>query len=179
MASQPTVETLLATANAYIQIFTTLDPADLLAIAAENYSHTMAPASLGFSKDGPMDRAHFAAHLGGLRGLLRSFPVRAKETWPNPSLRQVVVWADSRTEFHEHVKDVQQQNGKGEDEWDFRGEYVFVLFMDQSGRQVERVVEFLDSKASEDIKGLISRALRRKGEVKRKRPGDVLGLSET
>lgn len=177
MASQqPTAETLLATANKYLEIFVSLDPAAVLAITTPDYAHKMAPASTGLTKDGPMDQAHFADHLGGLRGLLRSFPVIAREIWPNPTLRQVVIWADSRTEWHEHVKD--GAGDEGESEWAFRGEYLFTLFMDPSGARVERVVEFLDSKATETLVGLFGRALKRKAEVEGKRPDGVLGLGE-
>lgn len=173
---QPSAETILATAKSYLQIFATLDAAAVLAITTENYGHTMTPASMGISKNGPMSRTYFAEYMDGMRGLLRGFPVRAKEIWPNPALRQVVVWADSKTEFHEHVKDVRDGN---EDEWDFRGEYIFVLFMDHSGEKVERVIEFLDSKVSEDFKGLMARALKKKAEVEGGKSGDGLGVVRT
>ncbi|KAK7756484.1 hypothetical protein SLS62_001318 [Diatrype stigma] len=159
--TQPTAETLLATANAYFAIFTSLDPAAALAIMSEQYTHTMAPDSVGLAGPAaPMDRARFAAHLGGLRGVLRSFPVTAREAWPNPSLRQVVVWADSRTEWHEHIV-----AGEGKEEWEFRGEYIFALFMDETGEKVERAVEFLDSKATGALMGLFERAAKRKAEL--------------
>lgn len=187
MASQqPTVETLLATADTYFQIFTSLDPAAALAITSENYSHTMAPASLGITNTDtnekenkpPMDQAHFASHLAGLRGVLQSFPVIARETWPNPTLRQVVVWADARPEWHAHVKDGSGGDGNGKEWEEFRGEYIFVLFMDETGEKVQRCVEFLDSRATGTLMGLMRRALRRKAEVEGERPGDgVLGLA--
>lgn len=152
-----------------MQVFTTLDPAALpRPVFGAGYRHAMAPASLGIR--GEKDAAGFTTHLGSLRGVLRTFPVYPKESWPNPALRQVVIWAESRPEFHAHVRD---SDG---DEWtSFRGEYMFVLTMDAAGQHVERVVEFLDSKATGQLMGLIARALKRKEEVEGVRPDDILG----
>jgi hypothetical protein len=68
-------------------------------------------------------------------------------------LKQVVIWADSETEFHPHVRD-----NDDEDEWKYRGEYVFILTMDQSGEKIEHVLEFVDSKGTERLRGLMARA---------------------
>ncbi|KAJ7366999.1 hypothetical protein DFH08DRAFT_1004829 [Mycena albidolilacea] len=110
-------------------------------------------APLAANPPAPRSREEFAAHIRHLGGILRSFPVRAKQTWPNPVLKQVVIWADSETEFHPHVRD-----NDDEDEGKYRGEYVFILTMDQSGEKIEHVLEFVDSKGTERLRGLMARA---------------------
>ncbi|RYP78336.1 hypothetical protein DL769_003214 [Monosporascus sp. CRB-8-3] len=160
--------TLVATATTYLQVFATLDPNSISHVISEKkYKHTFAPASV--TLPGPFDWAGFAAHLAHLRGLLRGFPVRAKQTWPNSLLNQVVVWGDSRAEFHEEVKDYDGEGKEGEDEWDYRGEYMWVLTMDARGEKVERVLEFVDSKATDRMSALLARASRRKEEVEGKK----------
>ncbi|CAJ2511134.1 Uu.00g067590.m01.CDS01 [Anthostomella pinea] len=159
--ARPTASTLTATAMAYLKVFKTLDPDTIAPIQADNYKHTFAPASL--HPPGPFTRETFAHHLTQTRELLRSFPVRVKQLWPNPSLNQVIVWSDSETEFHEHVKD---SNGDGDgDEWKYRGEYMWLLAMDKNGEKVEHVLEFLDSKGTDQLRALMVRARKRKEEV--------------
>ena len=48
--------------------------------------------------------------------------------------------------------------GGKEEEWDFRGEYVFMLWMDERGEKIVRVVEMLDSLAAVRLPGLMERA---------------------
>lgn len=157
--SQPT-STLIATATAYMQVFATLDPSTVSSIQSENYKHEFAPASL--NPPHPFTRETFAAHLTHLRKILRSFPVRFKQVWPNPSLNQVIIWSDSETEFHGNVKD-----NDSEEEWKYKGEYIWVLTMDQGGGKVEHVLEFLDSKGTENLRGLMARAFKKKEELDR------------
>lgn len=150
--------TLVATATAYMKVFTTLDPTVFSSILSENYKHEFAPASLNPPQ--PFTRDGFAAHITRLRGVLRSFPVRMKQTWPNPSLNQVIIWADSETEFYESVKDKNAEDG-----WKFNGEYIWVLTMDQSGEKIEHVLEFLDSKATEKIRVAMASAFKKREEL--------------
>jgi len=73
----------------------------------------------------------------------------------------VVVWATSETKFFDAVKD----SGLSDEEWIYRGEYMFILSMDESQEKIKRVVEFLDSKATERLRGLIKRAKDNKQKV--------------
>ncbi|KAF8158957.1 hypothetical protein K438DRAFT_1860675 [Mycena galopus ATCC 62051] len=147
---------LLATASAYLQVFSSLDPDVIAPIQSETYLQEWAPASVNPPR--PRNHEEFAAHLRHLGGILSSFPVQAKQTWPNPALRQVLVWADSETVFHPHVKD-----NEDEEEWKYKGEYMFVLTMDQSGEKIEHVLEFVDSKGTETLRGLMARAWKKAG----------------
>ncbi|KAJ7819340.1 hypothetical protein B0H14DRAFT_2836506, partial [Mycena olivaceomarginata] len=140
---------LLSTAATYLQVFSTLDPDVIAPIQSETtYRHEFAPASA--NPPAPRSREEFAAHIRHLGGILRSFPVRAKQTWPNPVLKQVVIWADSETEFHPHVRD-----NDDEDEWKYRGEY-----------KIEHVLEFVDSKGTERLRRLMARAWKKEYEWK-------------
>jgi len=41
--------------------------------------------------------------------------------------------------------------GLSKGEWVYEGEYVFMFWMDESGERIERTVEFLDSKGTEEV----------------------------
>jgi uncharacterized radical SAM superfamily Fe-S cluster-containing enzyme len=41
--------------------------------------------------------------------------------------------------------------GEEVERWRYKGEYMFMLWMDESGEKVVRVVEFLDSKGTADV----------------------------
>jgi hypothetical protein len=142
--------TRLLTAQKFIGYFATLDKAVLESLLHDSYQH--APASLNFP--GLFDKAGFLAHAGGLTDIMTGFPVFAKEYIESESGNQVIVWATSKTQFREEVKD----GGKSEEEWEFGGEYVFMFTMDESGEKIVRTVEFLDSVATQELLGLMQRA---------------------
>ncbi|KAL4734525.1 hypothetical protein BDV11DRAFT_54250 [Aspergillus similis] len=142
----------LLTAQKFISYFATLENAILEPLLAESYHHQFAPAAL--NPPGPFDRAGFLAHLGGLKDIMSGFPVFAKEYIESQSANQVVVWATSKTQFREEVKD----DGVSENEREFGGEYVFMFTMDESGEKVVRCVEFLDSLATKRLLELVARA---------------------
>jgi hypothetical protein len=48
--------------------------------------------------------------------------------------------------------------GGNEDDWEFRGEYVFMLWMDESGEKIVKVVEMLDSLAAVRLPRLMEKA---------------------
>lgn len=90
-----------------------------------------------------------------LQGVLKGFPVFIKEMWDGGN--SVTIWATSETQFLEQAKDEQIEP----DRWAFRGEYIFIL--DFEGEQISRVVEFLDSKATDELRVLMKRARRNLG----------------
>uniref|UniRef100_A0A8H7KCZ0 SnoaL-like domain-containing protein n=1 Tax=Bionectria ochroleuca TaxID=29856 RepID=A0A8H7KCZ0_BIOOC len=159
-SNTPTSDTLLSTATAYFQIFAAMDPDVISHIQSDNYTHKFGPASLNMPT---RTKETFASHLKHLAGVLESFTVSIKQAWVNPSLNQVTVWAVSETKFHDHVKD-----NDNEEEWKFHGEYIFILDMDETGEKVKHVFEFLDSKATENLRLLAARAFKKKEEVEDK-----------
>ncbi|KAF5690956.1 hypothetical protein FCIRC_687 [Fusarium circinatum] len=149
------VSTLTATATTYIDAFRTLDMEALFCILNGEYSHRFAPTSVNLP--GSMDRHGLIARLNQVGEVMSSFPVTIKQMWPNPSLRQVLVWANSKTNFQRQSRD-----SDDDEEWTKRGEYMFLMTMDETGEKIIDVLEFVDSKATEDIAGLVARALERK-----------------
>ena len=49
------------------------------------------------------------------------------------------------------------------EDWIFKGEYIFILELSDDGSQVSRVVEFLDSKKTEELRVLFKRARKNLG----------------
>ncbi|KAF5714804.1 hypothetical protein FMUND_7185 [Fusarium mundagurra] len=154
----PDVSTLTATATTYIDGFRTLDTEALSRILSDEYSHRFAPTSANLP--GPMDHNGFIARLKHVGEVMSSFTVNIKQMWPNPSLRQVLVWANSETHFRRHLRD-----SDDEEEWTKRGEYMFLMTMNETGEKILDVLEFVDSKATEDIVGLVARALEKKSSA--------------
>ncbi|OJJ07228.1 hypothetical protein ASPVEDRAFT_46577 [Aspergillus versicolor CBS 583.65] len=142
----------LLTVQKFISYFATLDQTILESILADNYYHQFAPASI--NPPGPFDRAGFLAHTSGLNRIMTGFPVFAKEYIESDSGNQVVVWATSKTQFREEVRD----DGIPREEWEYAGEYVFMFTMDESGEKVVRCIEFLDGGATPRLLELAKRA---------------------
>jgi hypothetical protein len=142
----------LVTAKKFINLFATLDVDTLSAILAENYSHEFAPASVNIP--GPKGRTEFVDHFKHLSGTMAGFAVYPKEYIENKTDNQITVWATSKTNFHAYAKD----DGIPAEDWEFQGEYLFVLWMDESGEKITRCLEFLDSKKTDQLKPLMMRA---------------------
>ncbi|KMW68000.1 hypothetical protein BDDG_12507 [Blastomyces dermatitidis ATCC 18188] len=80
-------------------------------------------------------------HVAQLHAVMSSFPLTVKEYIESDSSNQVTVWASSRAMFRDEGKD----DGVSEAEWAYGGEYVFLLWMDETGEKLIKSVEFLDS----------------------------------
>ncbi|PGH05306.1 hypothetical protein GX51_03027 [Blastomyces parvus] len=142
----------LETAQKFVANFTTLSPETYEAIIAENFVHQFAPASL--NPPGPFDKKGILEHVGQLRAIMSSFPLTVKEYIESESSNQVTVWATSRAKFRDELKD----DGISEEEWAYAGEYVFMLWMDETGEKVVKSVEFLDSQRTVKLLELMQRA---------------------
>ncbi|KAI1054699.1 hypothetical protein LB505_014391 [Fusarium chuoi] len=142
------ISTLIATATAYIDVFRTLDTEALSRILSDKYSPRFAPASANLPES--MHRHGLIARLNRVGEVMSSFTVTIKQMWPNPSLRQVLVWADSETNFHRQLRD-----SDDDEEWTKRGEYMFLMTMNESGEKIADVLEFVDSKATEEIVNMV------------------------
>lgn len=131
--------------------FKDLTPNQLTQDRAPNCTHIFAPASLG--KLGPFNNEQFAEHITKLGDILDHFPVIPKEVNVNEAGRQVVIWATAKPYF----KDVAKGENPVEGDWDYTGEYIFMLNFDENGKVV-RIVEFLDSLATERLKAMAVKA---------------------
>lgn len=82
------------------------------------------------------------------------FPVTATEVWEDEAKNVAIVHATSEAYFHDSLKD----EGIPADEWRYQGTYMFVLSMNEARDKVRKVVEFVDSKGTERLLGLVKRA---------------------
>ena len=139
------------TAMAFIGDFATLDVATMLSRRTDDCIHTFLPASIA---PPAKDNVTFGEHISRLRDVLQKFPVTAKEVMEDEAKNVVIVHATSQAHFHDEFKD----DGISSEEWMYRGEYIFMLTMDESGDKIKKVVEFLDSKGTERLLGLVKRA---------------------
>lgn len=144
--------TRVETAKIFLEGFADLSGSRHLSVRTEDCVHIFAPASL--NPPPPKDNATFAAHLAGLREVMAGFPVMPKEIIDSANENTVTIWATSEAKFHKELQD----DGLPASEWAYRGEYIFILAMDQSGKRIQRIVEFLDSKGTERMWGLVARA---------------------
>lgn len=140
----------------YLNGFGTLDAEQMIGLRTPTAVQYFAPASL--PPPDPKDNDAFKAHLASLSQILEAFPVTAKETIESREEKKVVIWATSQAKFKEEVKD----DAIPDEEWDFKGEYVFMFHFDESGQKLERIVEFLDSRATEQLRKLIQAAFVKK-----------------
>jgi hypothetical protein len=123
-----------------------------LAIRSPDCTHVYAPASL--PPPPPQDNEAFEAFLNSLTDIMSGFPATAKEIIDSEKGNAVTIWATSNAQFFDEVKD----DGIPASEWEYRGEYVVMLHMDLTGRKINRIVEFVDSKSSDRLWTLIIRA---------------------
>lgn len=144
------------TATTFLKVFETLDTSVVRSIQSDSYTHHFAPASLAMPEQ---NLKQFIDHIKWLNDVLKAFPVIPKEIWVNPTLKQVTIWATAVPEFHQHI--IGSDDSK---DWYVQGEYIFVLSMDDSGRKIERGIEFLDSKRTEYLLELNARARSRLAE---------------
>ena len=100
-----------------------------------------------------------------IKEVLESFPVRAEAISEDQQRNQVIISATSETRFRDDAKDA----GIPDDEWAYKGEYVFIFSMDESGEKIERVLEFVDSKKTVDtLRPLMLRARGNKAKAEGK-----------
>ncbi|MCJ1404371.1 hypothetical protein MMC11_007596 [Xylographa trunciseda] len=139
------------TALAFIGDFETLDVPTMLSRRTTDCIHTFLPSSLALP---PKDNTAFGEHIRRLREIMPKFPVTATEVMEDEEKNVAIVHAFSQACFHDWVKDA----GIPSTDWDYQGEYIFVLAMTEAGDKVKRVVEFVDSKGTERLLGLVMRA---------------------
>ncbi|CZR64184.1 uncharacterized protein PAC_14081 [Phialocephala subalpina] len=138
------------TALAFLAAFENLDIDAHISLRAPTCSNIFTPSS----QPPPLNNSGFAAHLSRLRAVIERFPVWPKEIMEDEKQNRVVIWATGEAHFKEEVRD----GGLTQEEWLYKGEYMFIISLDGSGEKIERVVEFLDSKAADKGRSLVRRA---------------------
>jgi len=139
------------TAMAFIGDFETLDVPTMLSRRTNECVHTFLPSSIAMP---PKDNTAFGEHVSRIREIMPKFPVTAKEVMEDEGKNTVIIHAVSQAYFHDSVKD----EGIPSDDWRYQGEYIFMLTMTEAGDKVNKVVEFVDSKGTQTVLGLIKRA---------------------
>ncbi|KAL6885706.1 hypothetical protein GGI43DRAFT_426583 [Trichoderma evansii] len=153
-----TEQALHNTAIAFISAFARLEASTHISLRAASCTHIFAPSSV--NPPPPMTNEDFAAHLTKLHIIITGFPVTANEIHVNLTKRQVIIWANAVPKFREEVKGLKEgDDGK---EWNYVGELIFILDLDKSGK-ISRIVEFLDSLATERERVLMVRAWKNAG----------------
>ncbi|RKK66510.1 hypothetical protein BFJ69_g15342 [Fusarium oxysporum] len=143
--------TLLAAATAYIDALASFDPARVQAVLSENYEHTLAPTSMGV--ESPIRRDAFIPMLCNLKAVTSHYSLRIKKAWANEAAGQVAVWVGGEGDLHPHIK----QNTS--EDYVFDREYIFILEMDSTGEKVQKAFEFVDTKATETMMGVLGKEL--------------------
>lgn len=83
-----------------------------------------------------------------------TFPVTPKEVMEDENKNLVIVHATSQAHFYEELKD----DGIPAEEWEYQGEYIFMVTTDESGEKIRKIEEFVDSLGSMRLLGLMKRA---------------------
>jgi hypothetical protein len=143
----------MAVALKYVQAANTMDIATIMAIRTPSCTHHFHPSSLGPRP--PMDNTTFEASILRFKDIISGFPMTIKETLEDEKKNQIMVWAEGGQNWFPEAKDP----GLSEEEWNFKREYIFILSMDESGEKIQKMVEFVDSKATEQLRVLGARAV--------------------
>lgn len=138
-------------AQSFLSGYETLSGELHTSLRAPNCTYIFAPSSL---KMPALSNTGFTEFLSHLKKVITSFPITAKEIHINEEEKQIVIWATGVANFREEVKD------SDFGEWNYQGEYMFILNVDKDGK-IERIVEFLDSLGAQRANELVARAMKK------------------
>ena len=144
--------TRVQTVLKFLGAFETLDLEAFASVRSPSCLQTLAPASI--SPSPPADNATFLANKAALKDIVTGFPVTPKEVMEDQQKNRVIVWASGRALWRDEVKD----DGIAEEEWNWVGEYMLIFDMDENGEKIEHILEFVDSKETVKLPGLMRRA---------------------
>lgn len=143
----------LQTAEKFVSHFTNLDEGILETLLADDYTHQYAPSSI--PNQGPFDKKGLINFVIGLKQIIKTYPMTIKESIDSESRHVVTVWTTGQASVHDELKD----EGSPKEDWEYTGEYMFLLYMNEEGDKVVKTVEFLDSKATADrLVAIVARA---------------------
>jgi hypothetical protein len=142
----------LSVALKYIQAANEMDFSTIMAMRAPSCTHHFHPSSLGIRP--PINNATYEVNLVRFKEIISGFPMTIKETLEDEKKNQIMIWAEGGQTWFPEAKDP----GLSDDEWNFTREYIFILSLDESGEKIEKMVEFVDTKATEQLRLLLARA---------------------
>ncbi|KAF2446759.1 hypothetical protein P171DRAFT_429710 [Karstenula rhodostoma CBS 690.94] len=134
----------LQAAQTFLSSFSTLSTSAFSSVLSDTYTHTYAPASLvaALNREGYDNKEAFLEHIRGVGRLMTGFPVTPIRMIEDEREKAVWAWAKSSAQWRDDVRDA-------ETDWDYEGEYVFMFYMDASGK-IEKCIEMLDSWATRE-----------------------------
>lgn len=165
----------MQTAKAFIDHFTTSDLSVLQSVFADDLKYTFSPSrSLDNSSD--LDKNGFIQFREMMASGLSGYPLdviqyiesESSNSRSRPIARLseclivvaihvivclltapvlvVIVWATGKPQFRKELVDYEVYP---KEKWDYTGEFVFMLTMNESGEQIIKINEFVDSKGTD------------------------------
>jgi hypothetical protein len=143
----------LQVAQRWVDHYATLDPNILESILDETFTLEHAPALV--RDPVPLEKQVLKNYVADLAVILHGYPMTVKLTTESESSNSVTVWMYGTTKFREEVMD----DGVPSEDWNYTGEYMLVLYMNDAGDKIIKAIEFVDTKMTIDkLYGLIGRA---------------------
>ena len=133
---QPTRTHLLRTAAAFVESYNVWTMSAIMAIRSPSCVHRILPEAYGIA---PLPNAAYEAFLGPFIALFKNVEVvivDEKETMVDVDARKV---------------SIRMKGCSNTIAGEYRNEYIFILTMSEDGDLVDEVVEFLDSRSSNDF----------------------------
>lgn len=95
---------------------------------------------------------------------MSSFPFTVKEVTDNPTANQVLIWTTASPVW---LAEAMGSVGDKQEDWAYTGEYMFLLSFEDGAsgddgeggvfKRIERIVEFVDSKGTARLQGLMQK----------------------
>ncbi|CZR67671.1 uncharacterized protein PAC_17570 [Phialocephala subalpina] len=148
------VSTRYSTAMKFFKAADDVDLLGLMAIRSPTCLHYFAPTASSGPRP-PLDNTTYEAHMNQFGAVAQAFPMTIKEIMEDQTQNRVMIWATGGATW----KDEAMDSGLSAEEWKFEGEWMFIFSMDESGEKIDRVVEFVDTKATDKLRTLMARAL--------------------
>lgn len=124
------------------------------ALLSSTYTQTLAPSTIPL---GPFTKPQILARMASLEPIMHRLVPTIINIIESEADNSVWIHSSAVPEWKEEAR-----RGGGE-EWDAHGEYVFMIWMTEDGRGVERCAEFLQEAHLEKVTGLVERALENVG----------------
>ncbi|KAM4066424.1 hypothetical protein HRG_000527 [Hirsutella rhossiliensis] len=146
----------MQSARKFVEHYATHDNEMLHSLLADSLVFEISP-SRSIDKLQAFDKAGFIEFKENMKRVMTGYPLNVIKYIESESSNMVVVWTTGRPQFREELKDYEEVT---KEQWDYVGEFVFMLTMDETGEKITKVNEFIDSKAT-DLKlwPLVVRAL--------------------
>lgn len=136
------------TAEAFAKNFGNLDKDALLGMLSPTFVYTFAPGSIPLP---PMNSEAWSAHLDMIRSVMKAYPINIETLVDGGD--KVAMYVTGQAGFKDELMD----DGLSREEWTFKGEFMIILTIANSGK-LDGIFEFMDSKGMEKLFTLVGRA---------------------